>query len=551
MFNPQQYVDKPDRFYDRTYLPQRKCSYLVGHGESRNQGLVRFQEKFSRIFVSADVEESWWTELENIKQGEGSVNELQLTLEELFTRLDVTDDKTKKRHLLKSLKPELAYEVEKEGLKGYGETMKFVKKAEMLFYKHQNFKKEDSEFSMKDSMDSLVENFKSLQVFLVNQQQQQQHPGQQPRPDQQHQYYQRQPMARFVCYNCGDEGHMSRHCPNREEGPNRKCIENSDDEVSSEGEYDTSSEGSDDSSEGDDVDSYLYPSGYSSDDESSEVESEVEDSLSGYESEDDTHYEYAYDINRLKEASPFMVTAKIGKLETEAVVDTGAATSVISKGLARKLGLKVNGDRMTIEQLDGNPSKPNGVCEQVRLRVGGKLRPEHFIVHDNKADLMLLGMTWFEAYGAVPLPQERRLVIPTRSGKDVVVQGFKHKTVTIVDTPNASKPYQVTRQEDECVKEACTKYNLRKKKKKSYFSRQEDECLGHAISTNGSLPKGLENPADALSRIEIEPFRLELYEHYNNNEDNNNNYNNDINTRKQSDRKKTGNKVYNDYNGYN
>ncbi|ORZ23352.1 hypothetical protein BCR42DRAFT_433021 [Absidia repens] len=331
-----------------------------------------------------------------------------------------------------------------------------------------------------------------------------------------------------------------------------RCIENSDDEVSSGGEYDSRSEGSDDSSEGNDVDSYLYPSGYSSGDESSEVESEVEDSSFGYES-DDTHYEYAYDINRLKEASPFMVTAKIGKLETEAVVDTGAATLVISKGLAKKLGLRVNGDRMTIEQLDGNPSKPNGVCEQVRLRVGGKLRPEHFIVHDNKADLMLLGMTWFEAYGAVPLPQERRLVIPTRSGKDVVVQGsvsqevhagedeayekekevlalpegvqlvldenddkvfvetaelgkveaFEHKIVTPVDAPNISKPYRVTWQEDECVKEACTKYNLRlkkKKKKKSYFSRQEDECLGHAISTNGSLQKGSENPADALSR---------------------------------------------------
>ncbi|ORZ21280.1 hypothetical protein BCR42DRAFT_389041 [Absidia repens] len=275
-----------------------------------------------------------------------------------------------------------------------------------------------------------------------------------------------------------------------------RCIENSDDEVSSGGEYDSRSEGSDDSSEGNDVDSYLYPSGYSSGDESSEVESEVEDSLSGYES-DDTHYEYAYDINRLKEASPFM------------------------------------------------------------------------------ADLMLLGMTWFEAYGAVPLPQERRLVTPTRSGKDVVVQGrsmsdeeqrvytagsvgiyhakigsvsqeahagedeayekekevlalpegvqlvldenddkvfvetaelgkveaFEHKIVIPVDAPNISKPYRVTWQEDECVKEACTKYNLRlkKKKKKSYFSRQEDECLGHAISTNGSLQKGSENPADALS----------------------------------------------------
>lgn len=191
-----------------------------------------------------------------------------------------------------------------------------------------------------------------------------------------------------------------------------KCVEDSE-TGDSEGDVDDDS---------DDGDSYLYPSGYSSCDEFSEVESEVEGSLSGYESED-THYEYAYNVNRLKEASPFMVNVKVGKVEVEAVVDTGAATSVISKGLARKLGLRVNGDLMTIEQLDGNPSKPNGVCEQVQMRIGGKLRPEHFIVHDNKDDLMLLGMTWFEAYGAVPHPQDRQLLIPTRSGRDVMVQG--------------------------------------------------------------------------------------------------------------------------------
>jgi predicted aspartyl protease len=193
-------------------------------------------------------------------------------------------------------------------------------------------------------------------------------------------------------------------------------VGDSEDDGDSEGDSDVDGE------DGDEGDSYLYPSGYSSSDEFSEVESEVEGSLSGYESED-THYDYAYNVDRLKEASPFMVNVSIGNVEVEAVVDTGAATSVISKKLAKKLGLRVNDDLMTIEQLDGNPSKPNGVCEQVHIRIGGKLRPEHFIVHDNKADLMLLGMTWFEAYGAVPYPQERQLLVPTRSGRDLIIQG--------------------------------------------------------------------------------------------------------------------------------
>jgi hypothetical protein len=229
-----------------------------------------FKTTFEEFFVSADIEEAWWNELENIEQGDMTTNDLQLTLEELFQRLNIAEDKMKRRYLLKSLNPELAYEVEKEATMDYSRTIRFIKKAEMLNNKYQHIKntkknlenknilltkkennvtkpkknllltnlqeedhQEESDQSIRDSLSSLAENFKILQVFLVNQQQQyQQQPHQQqyqqqpqqrqyqqqyPQQQYQQQQYQQQPMTRhFACYNCGENGHMSRHCPNRE-----------------------------------------------------------------------------------------------------------------------------------------------------------------------------------------------------------------------------------------------------------------------------------------------------------------------------------------------
>ncbi|ORZ04740.1 hypothetical protein BCR42DRAFT_444033 [Absidia repens] len=122
-----------------------------------------FKKSFQEFFISADIDESWWAELENVKQGEVSVNELQLTLEKLFVRLEITDDKIKKRYLLKSLEPELEYEVEKEGPKAYGETMKFMKKAEMLFYSEPSNMNPNKNIELPDCDEEMVDDEPTLE----------------------------------------------------------------------------------------------------------------------------------------------------------------------------------------------------------------------------------------------------------------------------------------------------------------------------------------------------------------------------------------------------
>jgi hypothetical protein len=46
----------------------------------------------------------------------------------------------RRRYLLKALNPDLAYEVEKEGIINYLEIIKFVRKAEQLFNKYKKDK---------------------------------------------------------------------------------------------------------------------------------------------------------------------------------------------------------------------------------------------------------------------------------------------------------------------------------------------------------------------------------------------------------------------------
>ncbi|KAI8364139.1 uncharacterized protein BYT42DRAFT_550448 [Radiomyces spectabilis] len=133
---------------------------------------------------------------------------------------------------------------------------------------------------------------------------------------------------------------------------------------------------------------------WSTEDEFSEIDSE-DDHYSGYES-DDTIFDYPYDPERLQKATPLIVRASIKGQEKDFVVDTGAACSLISKGLAQRLNLPINSTKFSVELITGTYSALNRVCKNVSIQVGGKLRPEHFLVLERDDDLIILGMTWFE-----------------------------------------------------------------------------------------------------------------------------------------------------------
>ncbi|CDH61240.1 hypothetical protein RO3G_10233 [Lichtheimia corymbifera JMRC:FSU:9682] len=172
--------------------------------------------------------------------------------------------------------------------------------------------------------------------------------------------------------------------------------------------------------EGDESDSELYL-----------FESEFEDEdQDGYHS-DTSITQYPYNPESMGAARPFAVQVNINGESVEAIADTGASVSVISKPLAKRLHLPINKDLMSIQQLDERDTKPNGVCVNVPVEIGGKLRREHCSVLDRQSDLLLLGLPWMRAYGIKIDPTSLTLSIPSQESKsDVVVQGYAHQKPT-------------------------------------------------------------------------------------------------------------------------
>ncbi|KAF7721390.1 hypothetical protein EC973_004804 [Apophysomyces ossiformis] len=210
---------------------------------------------------------------------------------------------------------------------------------------------------------------------------------------------------------------------------------------------------------GEEDDHYLFDT--SEDEEFSELESEVEGNLSGYES-DDTIYNYLYDPNLIKSSSPLVVLVEIkGYKVGEAVADTGASLSIISLPLAKKLRLQMNKDAMRVELLDSSLSTPNGVCENVPVHVEEQESRTYAVSKAYTARMgeevvVELYMGEDEAHsekGNEEIPEEC-FVENARLGK---VKGFIHHIRTTSETPITSKPYHITWKEDEFLQQSLDK----------------------------------------------------------------------------------------------
>lgn len=127
----------------------------------------------------------------------------------------------------------------------------------------------------------------------------------------------------------------------------------------------------------------------------------------------DTEYDYPYDYRVMSKSEPLVTDVSIHGKTIPAIIDTGASISVISEGLAQKLDLQYNDDTVSIQLLDGNNGKPGNIAPNVPVRIGGKLRREHFAVQrDRKDELLILGMTWLSKYGIRPDPESGTVTVP-------------------------------------------------------------------------------------------------------------------------------------------
>ncbi|EPB86821.1 hypothetical protein HMPREF1544_06346 [Mucor circinelloides 1006PhL] len=105
--------------------------------------------------------------------------------------------------------------------------------------------------------------------------------------------------------------------------------------------------------------------------------------------ESKTYALYPYSINRILNNSPLKTMVCINDQMVEAIVDCGAATSVISASLCDRLNLKLTGDIVKVSPFDSVEKKACHIIRDVPITIGGYTRKEHCCVVVRKPDIII------------------------------------------------------------------------------------------------------------------------------------------------------------------
>jgi hypothetical protein len=185
---------------------------------------------------------------------------------------------------------------------------------------------------------------------------------------------------------------------------------------SNDDDYDLNEDGSDlDDGESDssEFDGYSSESSYEND-----YDEEQED-------EQDSVIGYPYNPEAMKRAQPSKIMVAIGNELVTAILDSGAAVSVISKKLADKIGVKVeeNGESIPLMGFHNNGKSVRcKVATDVKVKIGGHIRKEHFCIDEssNNREACLLGRPWIRNHDIRLVNKGSMVIVPIKNGKDFI-----------------------------------------------------------------------------------------------------------------------------------
>lgn len=95
-----------------------------------------------------------------------------------------------------------------------------------------------------------------------------------------------------------------------------------------------------------------------------------------------SYVSYPYSIKHIMNSSPLKTMVSINDIMVEAIIDCGAATSVISASLCNRLNLKLTGDVVKISPFDSLEKKACNITMDVPITIGGFTRKEHCCVRN-------------------------------------------------------------------------------------------------------------------------------------------------------------------------
>ncbi|OAD65320.1 CCHC-type zinc finger transcription factor [Phycomyces blakesleeanus NRRL 1555(-)] len=105
----------------------------------------------------------------------------------------------------------------------------------------------------------------------------------------------------------------------------------------------------------------------------------------GYAS-NNTIYHYPYSHRIMSNSKPLKESVVINGQVVQAIFDSRASVSIISKKLANKLNLQANGNQILISALHKESCGPFEITTDVSIQIIGKLRPEHMCILNNNTE---------------------------------------------------------------------------------------------------------------------------------------------------------------------
>ena len=104
------------------------------------------------------------------------------------------------------------------------------------------------------------------------------------------------------------------------------------------------------------------------------------------------------------------INGNIDDYTVRMVIDSGASTSIISKRIANRIGLRVEKSGVQIRTADGEVVEVDGVTEEVKVEVGGEPCYMKMLVTNLRGTDVLLGWDWMKSRNAIIYPREGKLV---------------------------------------------------------------------------------------------------------------------------------------------
>ncbi|CDH61201.1 hypothetical protein RO3G_12083 [Lichtheimia corymbifera JMRC:FSU:9682] len=209
------------------------ASHLVGRAglwwdsvETSITTWARFSKEFKHQFA-VSLEDRWWSQIQTRVQGEDeTVDDVALSLQELFRLVNVDDQVFHVRCFVQALKQDISFELEKSGIpKTWDETVDKARKIELVMskYKRPGFTTTSLPYhdvpnptrgsagsvissgasatsDIGSTLSELVNGMRDLKINLVDQPKQ----GQRKNP--------------IKCFSCGELGHKSTECSKSNQG---------------------------------------------------------------------------------------------------------------------------------------------------------------------------------------------------------------------------------------------------------------------------------------------------------------------------------------------